>query len=191
MKRLNLKLLISLGVATACLGVGLIFVHAMQVKNSEGSLKKEAEALVQEGKKGEALKRYTAYLQQNQNDPAVYVATAKLALDVFNTDPNPETLRQAYNELNKGLQRNQDNAELRESYAEFMMRIGSFEDAGTHLEWLTDPRRGKHEPKLDLLLVKCYIQRAYYEKAMDRCAALTGYDRNSSSFDTKRARAPN
>ncbi|HEV2971801.1 MAG TPA: tetratricopeptide repeat protein [Pirellulales bacterium] len=196
MKKLNLKLLISLVVVTVCLGLGLYFGHAMQLKSNEGSLKKEAEALVQEGKKAEALKRYTAYLQQNQNDPAVYVATAKLAVEIANTDPNPETLRQAYNELNKGLQRNQDNAELRESYAEFMMRVGYgmrnlsyFEDAATHLEWLTDPKRGKHEPKLDLLLIECYVERAYFDKAMDRCAALTGYDLKSNVFDVGKARA--
>ncbi|HEV3417022.1 MAG TPA: tetratricopeptide repeat protein, partial [Pirellulales bacterium] len=202
MKRLNLKLLISLVVATVCLGLGLIFVHAMQLKSNEGSLKKEAEALVQDGKKDEALKRYTAYLQQNQNDPAVYRETAKLALEIANTNQSNETLNQAYRELEKGVRYNPDDAELRASYAEFLMRLATiypaehklFEDAITQLKILTtapkSPNR-KYVPKLDLMLANCYEQLAYTDKAMELYASIAGYDLKSNTFDRTKARAPN
>ena len=47
-----------------------------------------------------------------------------------------------------------DNAELRQSYAEFMMSDQQYEEAIDPLLWLTASERGKHDPKFDIMLAR-------------------------------------
>src|SRR5271166_4248159 len=85
MKRLNLKLVIILTVSTLCLGLGLYFGHAMQMQSGSSSLKNEAEALAQGGRKErpEALKKYLVYLKQNDSDAETWAKAGKLSVDVY------------------------------------------------------------------------------------------------------------
>ncbi len=166
MKRLNLKLVIILGVSTMCLCLGLYFGHAMQVQSGASNLKTDAESLVQEGKRNEALKKYMLYLKQNDGDTATWAAAGKLAVEISDNAATTTTDRAAFEELNQqaygvmtnAIRHNTDNPELRQQFAEFLMKHNTFDKALDHLEWLRD--RGKHEPKIDLMLATCYVYRA-------------------------------
>ena len=53
MKRLNLKLAISLVVGMLVMVAGVLIAHGLQQESTAGSLKKQAEELLQNGKKAE------------------------------------------------------------------------------------------------------------------------------------------
>ena len=73
MKRFNLKLAISIVVGTLVMVAGVWIVLGMQQKGTSATLKQEAEKLVQDGKKEEAMKNYRARLEISertaQDDP--------------------------------------------------------------------------------------------------------------------------
>ena len=189
MKRLNLKLAISLVVGMLVMVAGVLIAHGLQQESTAGSLKKQAEELLQNGKKAEALKTYDAYLQQNEDDPDVYLVTSKLAVEIVDETPTKEAWGQAMSELTRAFRRHHDNAELRERFAKFDIEIGRYNEAREHLEWLTSRDRGPHAAKLDLMLATCYVKIDFISKAMKIYADLTGYDLETNRF-IKKARAP-
>src|SRR5262245_22753410 len=87
MKRLNLKLLVSLVVGLLVMVAGMWVVHGFQVQSNTASLKAEGDALLQEGKKRDALKKYNKYLQYNEGDLKVQMQAAKLAVELFDAAP--------------------------------------------------------------------------------------------------------
>jgi tetratricopeptide (TPR) repeat protein len=206
MKRLNLKLVIILSVSTLCLGLGLYFGHAMQMQSGTDSLKKEAAAKLQEGDKKDALKKYTLYLRQNDGDAETWAAVGKLSIDIYNDaateaiDSNSyKDLRdRAYAVMKNAVRHNLDNRELRQQFAEFLMKHGAFPEAIEHLQWLTNPDRGKHDPKLDVMLATCYEFREFFtpdsknpgRSATEVYARLIGYDMKREKFDASKANAP-
>ncbi len=209
MKRLNLKLLVSLVVGTSVMGAGVWLVHGFQLQNSSAGFKAEGDSLLQEGKKEEALKKYIAYLKQNDSDDKVQLQASKLAMDLINSAQTPEAYREAiglaFDQLNRAFRQSQDSQhenqesqkEIRALMAEFYMKIaiGSrenrklFNDAIQHLEWLTKAERGGHDTKYDLMLAACYRDLDFVPKAMNVYATLSGYDQETGKFDSKHATA--
>ncbi len=202
MKRLNLKLVIILSVSTLCLGMGLYFGHAMQMQSGSVNLKKDADALAQQGRKerADALKKYMTYLKQNDGDAQAWASAGKLSIDVYNdaaTEGDPkiyvELRSQAYALMKNAVRHNLDNRDLRQSFAEFLMKHGAFPEALDQLEWLTSPDRGKHDPKLDVMLAACYETREFFtsdpkkpgQSASEVYARLIGYNLKSQNFNSK------
>ncbi|HEX3997312.1 MAG TPA: tetratricopeptide repeat protein [Pirellulales bacterium] len=191
MKRLNIKLVVVLVVCTVTAIVGVYFAHAFQYGQAAISSRQQAEALLKEGKRTEALRQYVVYLRQNDTpDPQVLTDAAQLAKSVAFEQPNRDTVTQAFELLREAIRQLPDNADLRLSYAELMMFAQRSDEAVEPLLWLTAPERGKHDPKFDIMLAQCYIQRSFYDKAVDVCAALTGFDVTARTFDEKKATAP-
>ncbi len=201
MKRLNLKLVIILTVSTLCLGLGLYFGHAMQMQSGSSSLKNEAEALAQGGRKErpEALKKYLVYLKQNDSDAETWAKAGKLSVDVYTDAASDEISvnefvglgQQAYAVMKSAVRHNLDNPELRQQFAEFLVRNGLFTEAIEHLKWLTD--RATHDSKLDVMLANCYELREYFSpdpknpgrSATEVYARLIGYDVKTGKFTAK------
>src|SRR5262249_51616220 len=128
--------------------------------------------LVQEGgqKRPEALKKYQLYLKQNDGDSQAWADAGKLSIDIYNDattaaiDPNvySDLRMQAYVTMKNAVRHNLDNRDLRQLFAEFLMRNGAFAEAMEQLQWLTSADRGKHDPKLDVMLANCYEYREYF-----------------------------
>jgi tetratricopeptide (TPR) repeat protein len=196
MKRLNLKLVISLVVGTLVMVAGVLIAHTMQQKGTSSELKQHAEKLAQDGKRDEALKKYFAYLKQNPDDAEVHLTASKLAVEIADeAAQRPGADRQivqmkaseAYEELNRAFRagNNRDNREFRKQFAEFLMRNNVFDKAKEHFQWLTSSQRGKtHQAKLDLELARCYAAPGQdkYDEAMKIYAGLTGFDLQTFKF---------
>jgi predicted Zn-dependent protease len=189
MKRLNIKLVVALVIVTITVFVGAFFAHALQYRSAAESARQEADALLKDGKRKEALKHYVLYIRQKETnvDPKVLADAAQLAKSVAFDDPTNETVAQANQLLHMAMRQMPDDPQIRQAYAEFMMKFGRFEDAIEPLVWLTAPERGKHDPKLDMMLVECYVRRSYFDKAVDICNALIGFNFKDYKFDVKKA----
>lgn len=200
MKRLNLKLVISLVVGTLVMVAGVWIVHGMQQKGTSTVLKLEAEKLAQDGKNEEALKRYFGYLKQNPDDAEVHLVASKLAITILDESaktPGDKTLglkwRDADEEVTRAMRagNNRDNADYHEMAADLYMRYAAFnksfyKQAQPHLEWLTNPQRGKTHPvKFDLDLARCYAGQDNFDKAMKIYAGETGFDLQTYKFVLK------
>lgn len=191
MKRLNIKLVVALVVIVISVVVGGYFAHAFQYGNAAESSRQEADQLLKDGKRSEALKQYISYIRQKENgvDPNVLVDAAKLATSIAFEQPSTETVTRAFELLRLGMRQVPDNADLKKSYAELMMFVQRYQEAIDPLIWLTSPERGKHDSKLDIMLAQCYVQRSYYDKAIDICASMIGFDVKNQKFDVAKATA--
>jgi len=192
MKRLNIKLVVSLVIITVTAIVGGYFAHGVQSGNTAESSRQEADSLLKEGKRAEALRQYVNYIRQREGatDPQVLIDSAKLANSIAFEQPNKETVTEAYDLLRLGMRQLPENAELQQLYAEFMMWNQRFEEAVEPLHWLVASERGKHDPKFDIMLVQCYVQRSRYDDAVDVCSTLIGLDPKKGTFDVEKAQAP-
>lgn len=198
MKRLNLKLLVSLVVGLLVMVAGIWVVHGFQVQSNTASLRAEGDALLQEGKKSQALKKYDKYLQYNDGDIKVHLLASKIAVEIFDAAPSiPEKRAVAsmvYEQLKKAQralqQQSVEDAEFRQRLAEFLMKIGDYSGAREQFEWLTATSRGKHDPKFDLMLAACYRQQDKIKEAIKIFADMIGYDLDTYKFDSKRGTDP-
>ena len=171
MKRLNVKLVVSLLIVVVTAVVGGYFAHAFQYGAAADTSLQEAESFKKEGKRAEALHQYVNYLHQKDTaaDPQVLLDAANLADSIFREQPSRETHDQAIELLRQAMRQLPDNAELRATYAELMIYIRKYDEAVEPLLWLTDPKRGKHDFKFDIMLAECYVQLSKYDKAVDVC----------------------
>ncbi len=202
MKRLNLKLAISLVVGTLVMVAGVWIVHGMQQKGTSTVLKQEAEKLAQDGKGEEALKRYLAYLKQNPDDAEVHLVASKLAIKVLDdTAKTPGAdnkslsfkWRDADEEVTRAMRagNNRENADYHELAADLYMRYAYYDKslykrAQPHLKWLTSAQRGKTHPvKFDLDLARCYANQDNFDAAMKIYADETGLDLQTYTFVRK------
>ena len=192
MKRLNLKLVVSLLMITVTAVVGGYIAHGFQYGAAVENSRKDGDALLKEGKRAEALRQYMVYIRQKgaTADPQVLVETAKLANSLEFEQPNRDNGQQAVEAHRIAMRQLPDNADLRRSYAELMMFGGQFHEAIDPLLWLTAPERGKHDAKLDIMLAECYIQRSFYDKAVEVCSTMIGLDPKTRTFDPTKAQAP-
>ncbi len=192
MKRLNIKLVIALVVISVTVVVGGYFAHAFQYGSAAEGTRSQAEKLLKEGKNTEALKQYVLYIRQKEtaSDPKVVTEAALLAKKIAFEQPTRDTVTQAFELLRLAIRQEPENADLRQAYAELMMFAQQYEEAIDPLVWLTDPKRGRHDPKFDIMLAQCYLHRSYYDKAVDICAAMVGFNPKTRVFNTSKAEAP-
>ncbi len=167
-----------------------VFAHAYQTRNVSQASKQDAEVLVKEGKREEALRKYLSYLHDNDDDAETHRIAARLAFEIYQDNITKSTFQAAYEALNGALRKNPDSPEVHEKYADLMVSIGRFDDAREHFEWLTNPARGPHDPKFDVMLIVCYKRRAFNQKAVDLAAEMIGLDMQSHTFDDKKAKSP-
>ena len=192
MKRLNIKLVVSLLIIVVTAVVGGYFAHAFQYRTAADSSRQDADALLKDGKRTEALRQYVNYLRQKETaaDPQVLLEAAKLANSIAYEQPSRDTITEAIELLRQAMRQLPENAELRQTYAELMMSVQRYEEAVDPLQWLTAPERGKHDPKFDIMLAECYVHRSFYDKAVEIASAIIGFDPKVRTFDTAKAQAP-
>lgn len=192
MKRLNIKLVVALVVVSVMVVVGGYFAHAFQYGSAAESNRSKADELLKDNKRAEALKQYVLYIRQKEaaSDPKVLAQAALLAKSIAFEQPSRDTVTQAFDLLRTAIRQQPENADLRQAYAELMMYIQQYQEAIDPLVWLTDQKRGRHDPKFDLMLAQCYVHRSFYDKAVDICAGVIGFNSKTRTFNTDKASAP-
>ncbi len=177
MRRLNVKLLVSLVVGLLVLVVGVHVIHGIQIDRNAGVLLREAEQAEKEAeqaaKDGDsslkdrdnrlAVKKYVAFIKHRPNQVPPKKRLALLAADLAVADG-------ATNDDRKLALRSLESAakypepemdEVRRRLVDFLMGLGGvrFVDA---IDYLDDLRkaaqeRGKREPELDVKWARCQI----------------------------------
>lgn len=207
MKRVNLKLLLTVIIVVVTTTVGLYFLRRFQVRRNAGSLAKQARALLEEGKAGEALVLLTRYVGLRPEDNEVFAEYARLVLaQAESPDAARGDLARAYNTLEAAVRRNPDNARLRARLAKFQVRIGRYGDAREHIAvlqertatgqpasppdaepWTAGGKTDDEDPaspeNLQLLLARSWLGTGEFLKAAKLAADLVGFDVDAKTFD--------
>jgi tetratricopeptide (TPR) repeat protein len=204
-KRVNLKLLLTLVAATVIAVVGVYFLRRFQITRNAGGLAKLARQRLDEGKPAEALLLFQRYVGLRPEDKEAYGEYAELLL---RKTEGPEVTRadlaRAYAVLEEAIRRDPANDALRARLARFQLRIGRFGDAREHLRVLrehvadgtiaaasaaAEPAAEKADvdaltdpDSIALMLARAHLGMGEFEPAATIAGELVGFDLESRSF---------
>ena len=209
MKRVNVKLLLTVVATVLVAVVGVYFLRRFQISRNAGGLVKLARQRVEEGKSAEALQILQRYVGLRPEDNEAYAEYAELLLQKTEVpEATRNDLSRAYNVLEDAARRSPTNAKLRARLAQFQLRIGRFADAREHLERLRsgDPAEQPAAPStgtdaatadlmkpnsIALMLARSYVGTGDFDRATALVGEMIGYDLESRSFDgAEHAEAP-
>jgi len=202
-KRINLKVLLTLVIVTVVGLVGLFFLRRFQVTRNAGNIAKLARQRLEEGKSAEALQLFSRYIGLRPEDSTAYAEFAKLLLArTRDSAVTRSDIARAYNALETAVRRNPENDALRRDLAEFQIRIGRVTDAREHLGVLRErigtgaaaaappPATGTTADAdappsavdVDMLLVRSHLAAADFDAAGQLAAQLVGFDVQTKEF---------
>jgi tetratricopeptide (TPR) repeat protein len=185
MKRLNIKLAVSLVVGLAVLGVGVHFLHAFQVeRNAEGVLE-EAQEFRAKGDLEEARLFAMRYLNLRRGDESDAAKGMRLLAEIAYEeaqapDAGVRKKRLAIAFMEEAVRLNPDDADFRRKLLDYHVKLGSITGALDHVKLLRDP--GKLDAELELIAAKCYEATGDYAETVKICEMLVGYDRAEKKF---------
>jgi tetratricopeptide (TPR) repeat protein len=204
MKKLNLKLLLGIVLATVVAAVAVFFIHKWQVSRKAGSLvtradeeHDEADQLLEEGeeeaaseKLREAIKLRGRYLMHRPDDidqRAKYAAERAKITEL--PGAGPKDFGAAVEAYRRAMNLDSENNDLRMEFIEYAMKIGRFPTATDHLQRLLDTDDGENDPQVKNLLAECLAKTGEHPEAKAICNGLIGYDETTRKFDTENAPA--
>ncbi|HZZ71039.1 MAG TPA: tetratricopeptide repeat protein [Pirellulales bacterium] len=192
MRRLNIRLIVTLLVGSIALVVGIHFVHAYQVVRNAEITRTQADKAREDGQLDQALKLYDAYAKQNPDKPDGYLEAAKVAVSIAETPGATAKERvEAYFRLSQALDRDTQNRYLREQLAKFEVALNGREGllkAIQHYEAIL--RIDPNDKEVMLKLAECRISTADHIQARKSLAEIVGYDPLKKEFNPAIARAP-
>jgi len=195
MRRLNLKFLVVLVVATCVVGLGVHLLHGFNVRSSSKVVLGKADDAREKGDLRTAVRYYGEYLRHVPDDLEARATQALIAADITKQkDVQARDVLLADNLLEEALRQDalRDRGDLRRKLIDVQIMRGRPDDARKNIERLTDPT--KPDPELDYLYARCAYATSFFDKAVDRLAPLTGYvtgaDGRTKVFDAKKATAP-
>lgn len=183
MKRLNIKLLLILGVLFVGGGVGTVLLHGYQLAKTAHTRKERADEARENGDTVEEYKQLARYLQHKPEDTETYkryLVCLKDNLFTGKIKPRKLELQQLLAGLESAIRKNPNDVTLRQESIEFWMAVGVETEAIDHLEQLE---------QLDSLRPKDIIAWAHIETklgdvdaATKRLSELIGYDPVTNTF---------
>jgi Tfp pilus assembly protein PilF len=181
MKRLNIKLAVSLVLGLLAMGVGVHLLHAFQVDRNSQSVMEQAQALYEAGDLEEALQAALRYKNLRPED----LQGSKLVADIaFDIAEEPGATRRkkinAIGELERTLRLDSEDTERRRKLLDYYVKNGWMTSAIDHVKLLRDPR--KPDPKLEIIAARCYATVGTYPEAARICQTLVGYDPLQKTF---------
>src|SRR5437867_3375940 len=132
-KRLNVRLVASLAVATLFFGLGVHYLHAYQVRRNASALLAQAVAVEDQGQPEQAVEDLALYLGLVPGDTD---ALAKYGLLLEKVATNHRARLRALSVLQQVLLREPDRAVVRRRFVDVAMKLERFADARDHLEML-------------------------------------------------------
>jgi cellulose synthase operon protein C len=194
MRRLNVKLSVSLIVGLLVMVAGVHVIHGIQIDKNAGVLLKEAQRAESEGDKGlrRAVKKYSQYLKHRPDDVPAQERFALLAADLADAPgSNQDDMRLAYRALDVAA-KHPELVEVRRRIIDYYIRLGRYVDATEYLEKLRAAAQdnGTREPGLDVKYARCQVVLGHHEKALAVLNELVGFDKKTKTFDADLAVAP-
>jgi Flp pilus assembly protein TadD len=168
MKRLNIKLAVSLVVAFLVVGIGVHVLHGVQTERNAGGLLEQAQEAYDSADHKEAINMAERYLKHRQDDPEGQTLLANAAHAVAKqTDATPRQKRYAYAVMEKAVRVSPEDYDLRRKLLEYLFENGAFRDAVDHARLLQAAGRGDSE--VDLIVAKCYTAMGEFDKSIAAC----------------------
>lgn len=187
MKRLNVRLILTLLMAVVVFGVGAICLQRWQVNRHAQGLLRRAELARHDGDRREAISLIGRYLQQRPNDGDALKQMAEL---IEETTREGQVERRQYSQaqqiLEKAIRFAPDDADLRRRAIDFYTRFRRFNDAADHIEYLLKNGHGK-DSQLQYQHAQALIGAAKLEQGAAQLAAIVGYSHADGDFDASRA----
>jgi cellulose synthase operon protein C len=194
MRRLNVKLSVSLLVGLLVLMVGVHVIHGIQVDRNADVLLAEAERAEKDSDTRLAVKKYGQYLNHRPDQVHAAERKALLAADLAQADgATSEDLKLALRSLEYAA-KHTELTEVRLRLVDLLMQLGGprFIDAIDYLNGLRTAAvaSGKRDATLDVKWARCQIAVGHEEKALEVLHELVGYDDKTKEFDVDKAVAP-
>ena len=188
MRRLNIKLLLTLIGVAAILVVSVHFLHAYQIGRNATLMLSQAEEARKNKDVKTAAARYRQYLNY-KDDPQASEHYSELMADAADApDPNFDDVREAYRVLDATVRRHPDLDKVRTRLVPLAMGMGQIPAAQRHIEFLQSRReaRGeKRDPALDIKHVECLLYTGQDDKAKAILVKLIGFDEATGKCDPK------
>ncbi|MEX2114430.1 MAG: tetratricopeptide repeat protein [Pirellulales bacterium] len=180
MKRLNVKLALWLTGILLVTVVGVHFLHGYQLEWNADSLKRQAQAAVEQGNTEDAIKNYDQYLKY-KDDPESYSALAKM-VDTRAQAPGASNRdrRRAYTILEEAIRRHPELTDVRELLIEYMLMMARYDDGLGHISFLNS--NGTTGPKLEMQRARCQLGNRNQAEAIKTLNALVGFDEQTRQF---------
>ncbi|HKB42483.1 MAG TPA: tetratricopeptide repeat protein, partial [Gemmataceae bacterium] len=162
-KRLNVRLLLRVGIALVVLGIATHLLHAFQVGRQARAFREDGYRAAQEKdfeRSADALGRYLILRPDDRE------ARLKRGVSLSRVAVTPAARERAYRFLEASLRKGPDNVEARETLGHLAVQLGRFREAAQHLEPLRDAPVDRAE--LEQTLAWCYIGAGDHRQAV-RC----------------------
>jgi len=165
MQRLNVKLVVWLGILLVVLVGGVWALHSFQVNRNAASLIVLADKTKEDGDLREAARHLNRYLHYRPDDAAVQGKFALLLSEIaVSPGANSMDVRQAYAALETALRKDPNNIEVLRKLAQYALRIGRITDAVTHYENLL-AKNPDDAFDLKLQLIACYQKQEKFDQS--------------------------
>ena len=197
MKRINVKLLITLIAVTFGFGIATVLLHEFQQNRRADGLLERVDQLHDEKRFEDAIKLQQMYCFRRPDDHAALAKLAPLMKEAFENHRNesdlpldPKTVQQTFLMLEKAIRRNPEDRTLLEAAIDVDMRLRRFPDAIVHLEHLIDMETADDDAKFRVKLASCYMLSGNEADSVALLKQLIGYDEVKKSFRPDQAVAP-
>src|SRR6266542_310803 len=134
-KRLNVRLLLQVGIALVVLGTVTHLLHAFQVGRQARAFRAEGYRAAEEKDFERSAVSLHRYLALRPDD---LEARLKYGVSLGRVAATPAARERAYRYLETSLRKGSDNVEARETLGHLAVQLGRFRDAARHLEPLRD-----------------------------------------------------
>ena len=194
MKRLNIKLIITLLVSTGAFAVGVYFLHDFQSRRRADGLLLLADQMREEQDYLQEANLRRRYISRRPEDTEQYgnVASAYAKLieqSLAEGKFDPKIFQNAFRFYEQGIRNAPDNIELRKGAIEFFLDMRRYKDAISHLEHLRN-QQGTLEPEMQVKLALCYLRGGEEDRSREMLSKMVGFDPASYKFDREAATAP-
>ena len=139
-KQVNTRFIVTVLGIFAVLGLGVHFLHGVQVEGNAGKLKERAEAAEAEGEYEKAVALLGQYLNFRENDYNALLQFLRLRDGLATTNAARNQVLLGYEELLRRDPGRPDEAEIRQDIAAIAISVGEYTVAQHHLKTLLDRR---------------------------------------------------
>jgi tetratricopeptide (TPR) repeat protein len=182
MKRLNIKLALSLVIGLTVLCAGVHFLHAFQVNRNAQVVLEQAQALYEEGDLENAYLVAGRYFHLRGDEDST---GAKLLADIaYKAADVPNVtlrkIRRAFGEMERAVRIDREDNERRRRLLDLHVKYNQFTSALEHIGLLRDTSR--FDPDLEIIAAKCYAVTGDFDQSTQICQKLIGYDPIENTF---------
>lgn len=188
MKRLNIKLAVSLLVGFLVVGLSVHFLHGFQVERNAGTLLEEAEEARAAGRNEEALEAIERYLKHRPKDTTAHVFRAEVAHAIAESeDASRRAISAAWTAMETAVRQDPENYDLRRKLLTYVFKINFYQGALEHAKLLD--AAGKADGEVLMILATCYLRTGDFDRAAETAQRMIGYDPIVKEFDPQKAAA--